>query len=201
MDDIARKTALSTIAVRKIVTYSEERYMEGGRELERPLNRAVACAVLRNPWAGMGYIDDLWIERNRVGEVLSRELATRLVDIMGGADQIKGFGKCAIVGTNGETEHGAAMLHGPCFGPNIRTLFEATSGISSTECRSSPGGRVSIPMNHKSVRATRAYYQAIDFTIHDAPHPDELAVALAVTGGPRPLARIGELETDKERLP
>lgn len=200
MDDHSRKIALSNIAVRKIITYSEETHVECGVELAQPLKRAVACAVFRNPWAGMGFVDDLWSERNRVGEVLSLELASRLVQIMGSADLIKGYGKCAIVGTNGEVEHGAAMLHGPCFGPNIRNLFEATSGISSTECRASPGGRVSIPMNHKTVRATRAYYQAIDFTLHDAPHPDELAVALAVTGGPRPLARIGELETDKERL-
>jgi Amino acid synthesis len=190
---------LMSISTRKVVMHTEDLHLEGGVPVPTGLRRAVVCAVFRNPWAGMGFVDDLWDEMNRVARILSLELAQRVLEVMGGSEQIGGFGKCAIVGLDGEIEHGAALIHCPGFGPHIRGLLQGTAGISSTERRSAAGTTVSIPMNHKTQRATRAYYQAIDFTLHDAPHPDELAIALAVTSGPRPHARIGDLTTDAAR--
>jgi hypothetical protein len=188
---------LASVAVRKIVLQVEDVHAEGGRPLPEPLHKAVACAVIRNPWAGQGFVEDLWPEMNRVGRILSAELGSRVLDELGGADSVLGFGKCAIVGSSGEIEHGAGIIHGPDFGPPFRDMVEGTSPIPFTERRSTPGGTISIPTAHKTTRAARAFYQAVDFTLPDAPHPDEIAIAIAVVSGPRPHARIGDLTTDK----
>jgi hypothetical protein len=190
--------ALASVAVRKIVTQTEDVHAEGGRPAGQPLRRAVACAVIRNPWAGRGFVEDLWDDMNRVGAVLSRELGSRLIELMGGSDAILGFGKCAVVGTAGELEHGSGIIHGPAFGPPFRDMVEGSSPIPFVECRSAAGLTVSIPTGHKTARATRAFYQAVDFGLTDAPHPEEIAIALAVVSGPRPHARIGDLTTDAE---
>lgn len=187
---------LASVGVRKIVVTVEDVYTEAGRALAEPLRRAVACAVLRNPWSG--FVEDLWPEMNRVGAVLSAELSRRLLAASGGPAGILGFGKCAIVGTAGEIEHGAGIIHGPAFGPAFRDRVAGSAPIPFTERRSTPGVTVSIPTGHKTERATRAFYQAVDFSLADAPLADEIAVALAVVLGPRPHARIGDLSTDEE---
>jgi hypothetical protein len=195
---ISDRDALASVAVRKIVAQSEDVHAEGGRPLDSPLRRAVACAVIRNPWAGRGFVDDLWDEMNRVGAVLSQALGTRLVALMGGSDALLGFGKCAVVGVAGDIEHGSGIIHGPAFGPPFRDMVEGSSPIPFIECRSTAGVTVSIPTGHKTARATRAFYQGVDFGLADAPHPDEIAIAIAVVSGPRPHARIGDLTTDAE---
>lgn len=197
---IAREAprTLASVAARKIVSQVEDVHSEAGRPLPEPLRRAVACAVIRNPWAGQGFVEDLWREMNRVGRILSAELGSSLLAELGGAAAILGFGKCAIVGTSGEIEHGAGIIHGPDFGPPFRDMVEGTSPIPFAERRSTPGVTVSIPTAHKTSHATRAFYQAVDFSLPDAPHADEIAIAIAVVSGPRPHARIGDLTTDKE---
>lgn len=189
---------LASVGVRKIVVAVEDVHTEAGRPLAEPLRRAVACAVFRNPWSGSGFVEDLWPEMNRVGGILSAELSTRLLSVLGGPDGILGFGKCAIVGTAGEIEHGAGIIHGPAFGPAFRDRVAGSAPIPFTERRSTPGVVVSIPTGHKTERAARAFYQAVEFGLVDAPHAEEIAVGIAVVSGSRPHARIGDLSTDAE---
>jgi hypothetical protein len=191
-------SAVSSIGLRKVITHTEDVYAEGGRALSQRLRKAVACAVFRNPWAGQGFVEDLWDEMNRVGAILSELLTGELIELADGVDEIRGFGKCAVVGIAGEIEHGAGIIHGPHFGPRFRDLVKGASAIPFTERRSIPGPTMSIPTAHKTERSTRAYYSAVDVTFEDAPHADEIAIALAVVTGPRPHARIGDLTTDAE---
>ena len=79
-------------------------------------------------------------------------------------------------------------------------MVDGTTGISSTEKRSVAGVSMSIPTNHKTNRAARAYYQSVDFTLDDAPYPDEIAIAIAPVSGPRPHERIGDLTTDPQKV-
>lgn len=200
MSESKISAGLSSINIRKIVLHTEDTMLEGGRPLVLPARKVVACAVFRNPWAGQGFVDDLWDEMNRVGRILSLELGTRILDLIGGKDALQGFGKCAIVGIAGEMEHGAGIIHCPDFGPRFRTMVDGTTGISSTEKRSVAGVSMSIPTNHKTNRAARAYYQSVDFTLDDAPYPDEIAIAIAAVSGPRPHERIGDLTTDPQKV-
>jgi hypothetical protein len=116
---------------------------------------------------------------------------------LGGPDEVRGFGKCAVVGVDGEIEHGAGILHGPNFGPRFRAMVNGSAGIPFTERRSAPGATISIPTGHKTHASTRAYYQAVDMTFEDAPHPGEIAIAIAGVSGPRPHERVGDLRTDE----
>jgi hypothetical protein len=112
---------------------------------------------------------------------------------------VHSFGKAAIVGLNGELEHGSGIIHCPDFGPRFRTMVGGEAGIAFVETRAAAGVAVSIPTTHKIRGATRAYYQSVDLALPDAPHADEIVIALAATNGPRPHARIGDLTTDPPR--
>jgi hypothetical protein len=43
--------------VRKIVTHIDETLIEGGRAASVPMRLFAVAAVLRNPWAGKGFVD------------------------------------------------------------------------------------------------------------------------------------------------
>ena len=45
--------------VRKIVTIVDETRTEGGRPVDPPARVAVVAAVIENPWAGQGFVEDL----------------------------------------------------------------------------------------------------------------------------------------------
>ena len=45
--------------IRKIATFIEETVIEGGRKAERPITTVVVAAIVRNPWAGKGFVEDL----------------------------------------------------------------------------------------------------------------------------------------------
>jgi hypothetical protein len=190
---------LASVQARRFVVHVDDVLVEGGVPAPQPLRRAVAAVVIRNPWAGQGYVDDLWDEMNRVGSALSEILAGRLIDVFGGQNAIQGFGKGAIIGVNGEIEHASGILHGPAFGPNFRRLVGGTAGISAAERRGTAGTSIAIPTNHKTDRAVRNFYQSVEFVVPDAPHADELVIAFAATGGPRVHARVGDLTTDHLR--
>ena len=48
-----------SLQVRKVVSYVEKTLIEGGRAAERPLVMIIAAAVIRNPWAGLPFQQDL----------------------------------------------------------------------------------------------------------------------------------------------
>src|SRR5512139_822107 len=90
--------------LRKIATFIEETFIEGGKAAPKPVRFVVVAAVLRNPWAGKGFVEDLRAEILRIAPDLGAELTRRLVTVMP-ADQVEAYGKAAAVGTNGEIEH------------------------------------------------------------------------------------------------
>lgn len=128
--------------------------------------------------------------------VLAIELSTRLTDVLGGRTAIQAFGKAAIVGLNGEMEHGAAFIHTPYFGNLFRELVDGSSIIVFSDDRLAAGGSISVPMWHKTAAATRSHYQTLHVRIPDAPHPDELVIVLAGSTTGRPHPRIGDRSTD-----
>ncbi|MFT5195062.1 MAG: hypothetical protein ACI85U_002077, partial [Candidatus Promineifilaceae bacterium] len=46
-------------SVRKVVTYKEVTYIEGGKEAPIPLQFFAAAAVVKNPWHGLGFVENL----------------------------------------------------------------------------------------------------------------------------------------------
>jgi hypothetical protein len=182
--------------IRKIVYYSEEILLENGFAPAVPAVRATAAAVVANPWLGGKASDDLSEEVIRLAPVLARKLTDRLSKELGGVDAIQAFGKAAIVGTGGEIEHGAALIHTPFFGNLVREFFDGESIICFADDRADAGSTLVVPLWHKNAAATRTHYQTITARIGDAPRPGEIVVVLGASTGPRPHSRIGDRLTD-----
>lgn len=65
-------------AIRKTLVTTETLYVDGGKAAEKPLVMIAAAAVIRNPWAGLGYVDDLAPQIREFAPILG-ELLTGLI--------------------------------------------------------------------------------------------------------------------------
>lgn len=182
--------------IRRIAASCEELTAELGAPVRTPVRRGAVAVAVRNPWAGRGVVDDLQPEVKELAPLLAREIAERLTAMLGGADAVASFGKAALVGLDGEAEHGDALIHTPYFGNVLRELLDGTSIIAFSEERAPAGSVVTVPVWHKSEAATRSHYSATQIRVPDGPRPDELVIAAAASTGPRPNARIGDRRTD-----
>ena len=182
------------VQIRKIVTIVDEVHIEAGRDVSPPIRRVITSAVLANPYSGT-YVEDLSALSDLSVE-LSEMLASIAVDHLQG-HPVHSYGKGGIVGTAGELEHVAAILH-PKFGAPFR---EACGGgksiIPSAKKRGAAGTPLDIPVHYKDAAFVRSHFDAIELRIVDAPTPDEVVIAVAVTDGGRPLPRIGGLQVDE----
>jgi len=177
--------------IRQLVILVSDLAREAGRAVDPPLRRVVSAAVITNPFAST-YVEDL-SPLFVIGAELSALLSARAVAALEGAAP-HSYGKAAIVGLDGELEHAAAILH-PNFGQPFRdALGGGKSIIPSAKKRGAAGATIDIPLHHKDAAFVRSHFDAIEFRIGDAPFGDEILVALAVTSGGRPLARVGGLQ-------
>lgn len=179
------------VEIRQLAVFISDLTREGGRDVTPPLRRVVAAAVLTNPFAGT-YVEDL-TPLIEIGAELSAMLSARAVAALEGLP-VHSYGKAAIVGTDGELEHAAAILH-PNFGQPLRdAVGGGKSIIPSSKKRGAPGTAIDIPLHHKDAAFVRSHFDAIEFRIGDAPFANEILVALAITSGGRPLPRVGGLQ-------
>ena len=179
------------LGIRKICTFIEETHIEGGKAAPRPLNIIVVAAILQNPWAGRGFVENLRPEIIDVAGPLSEEITHRLLAQMP-ADKIEACGKAAAVGVNGEIEHASAMIHTLRFGNPFRQAIGGTNYLEFANTRNAPGALLSLPMMHKCENGKRSHFLTANFQIADAPHPDEIVIAIAAADGGRPHARIAD---------
>src|SRR4029078_8172651 len=94
--------------VRKILFVQERVLAEGGHPAAAPVTRVAGIAVLKNPYAGAAYIADL-SSLFEMGKSLGDQMMPEMVKLLGGV--ALAYGKAAIVGVNGDQEHGAALIH------------------------------------------------------------------------------------------
>jgi hypothetical protein len=179
--------------IRKIIVQVDETRMEMGRAVKPPTRRAVAIAVIANPFAGR-YVDDL-AELFDIGEELGGLLGERCVAALGIAPaQAESYGKAAIVGEAGELEHAAAILHPKLGAPLRKAVEKGAALVPSAKKMGTLGTAIDVPLGHKDAAYVRSHFDAIEARVSDAPRPNEIVVAVAVTDGGRPLARIGGLQ-------
>jgi len=182
--------------IRKLMTLLDETREEMGRPVERPLRRAIACAVIANPFAGR-YVDDL-SELIALGAELGALLAERAIAALGVAGPtVESYGKAAVVGEGGELEHAAALLH-PQFGaPVRRALGQGLAIIPSAKKSGGPGTAIDVPLGHKDAAWVASHFDAIEVRLPDAPRAGEILICLALGVGGRPFPRIGGLTVDR----
>lgn len=178
--------------IRKIVVRVEETRTEMGRAVSPPTRKAVAVAVIANPYAGR-YFENL-DELVEIGAELGGLLGARCVAALGILPaQAEGYGKAAMVGEAGELEHAAAILH-PQLGAPLRLAVEKGAAlVPSSKKIGAPGVTLDVPLGHKDAAYVRSHFDAIEVRLNDAPRADEILVAVAVTDSGRPLARVGGL--------
>lgn len=186
--------------IRKTLTYVETILIEGGRAAPRPLKLIAVAAVLKNPWAGRGFVQDLKPEINDVAPELGALLTAMMLEAAGGPDAVEGYGKAAVVGLDGELEHANALIHTLRFGNHYRQAVGAKTYLAFTNVRGGANTPVMIPLMDKHDEGRRSHYQTVHFAIPDAPAVDELVVALGASTGGRPHHRIGDRYQDLKDL-
>lgn len=189
-----------TLSLRKLVTYTEDIFIEGGRAAPSPFKLFAAAAVLTNPWAGRGFVEDLSPEIRAIAPELGSLLTAEILRLAGSGEAVEGYGKSAIVGSAGEVEHASALIHTLRFGNHFRKAVGAKSYLAFTNTRGGPGASIQIPLMHKHDEGMRSHYLTVQFSIDDAPAPDEIVVALGASIGGRPHHRIGDRYKDLAEL-
>ena len=180
---------LRMTGVRKLHVVLEEVRSEGGRPVDPPTRIAAAGAVVTNPLAGR-YVEDLGELSERYCAPLGRLLGERALEALGSGGEAEAFGKGALVGLDGDVEHGSAIIHNLLFGNPVRELVGGTSLLPSAEKRGAAGATLDLALKHKEDHSARSYHQTFEVRIPDAPRADEIVVwvTFAVTG--RPHARL-----------
>ena len=182
------------VKVRKKLLITEEVFHEGGPVAAKPRKRGAIIAVIENPFAGRyvpeisGFMDDL----TPLGVALAREL---LQALGGDAKAIDGYGKGAIVGANGELEHGA-LWHVPGGYAMREILGDAKAIVPSTKKVGGPGTKLDVPVTHVNASYVRSHFDAMEVGVTDAPKANEIALVLVMSSGPRVHARVGGLKAE-----
>ena len=185
-----------TAQIRKLVVQVDETRLEMGRPVEPPTRRALAIAVIANPFAGR-YSENL-DELVAIGEELGALLGQRCVAALGIApEQAHSYGKAAIVGERGELEHAAAIRHPKLGAPLRQAVGKGAALVPSAKKIGGLGTAIDVPLGHKDAAYVRSHFDAIEARVADAPRADEIVVAVAVTDSGRPAARIGGLQADQ----
>ncbi len=173
---------------RKIHIVVEQTMHDFGPAPDRPTLKGAAAAVVGNPYVG-DYVEDLSPAAEELRQ-LGQELGELLIGHLGGSSEaIDGYGKGAIVGSNGEIEHGA-MWHIPGGGGMRTALGKGEAIVPSTKKVGPLGARLDVPLTHLEWSYVGSHYDAIEVGVPDAPRPDELVLILAMSIGGRTNARL-----------
>lgn len=189
-----------SFSIRKIVTYIEETRIEGGKATDQPVTMVGVAAVIKNPWHGRGFVEDLSPEIKAHCSELGALIVEYIAKYIGGADKIEAYGKAAVIGSEGEIEHASAVIHTLRFGNHYRNAVEAKSYLSFTNKRGGLGTSIQIPMMHKDDEGFRSHYITLEMSIEDAPAADEIVVCLGASDGGRLHPRIGNRYQDLKDL-
>jgi hypothetical protein len=175
--------------IRKIVFVEERVLAEAGRAAEKPVVRVAGIAVIRNPFAGKGFVEDLsplFDVGAKLGEDLMPDVARRL------AGPAVSYGKAAIVGLGGEFEHGGALIH-PKLGKPMRAAIGGGEAIISSNVKVAPAGTaIDVPLAHKDNIWSFDHFDTMTVMVADAPRPDEIAVIMIAADGGRVNPRLGK---------
>jgi hypothetical protein len=189
-----------TASIRKTLVVEERVLIEGGKAAASPLVLIAAAAVVRNPWAGQGFVEDLRPQIHAVAPELGALLTGLIVERAGSGAAVEAYGKAAVVGMDGEVEHASALIHTLRFGNHYREAVGAKNYLAFCNTRGPANAPVMIPLMDKNDEGRRSHYLTIHFAIADAPASDEIVVALGASIGGRLHHRIGDRYQDLKEL-
>ncbi len=185
---------MAEFKIRKIVTQVEEIHHEGGPPADPAPMRGAIYAICANPFAGR-FEPDLQPAMESL-KPLALQLTDRLVAALGGRAGIDAYGKGAIVGEAGESEHGAIWHVSGGYGMRDR-LGECRAIVPSAMKVAGMGARLDIPLGHLNAAYVRSRFDVITIACEDGPRAHEVLFALAMARGGRVHSRMGGLEVDQ----
>ncbi len=177
--------------VRKMRLILEEVRHDGGPAPETPRRLGAILACCANPFAGR-YEPDIQSAMEYL-KPLGSEMSAKLIEALGGKDVIDGYGKGAIVGENGELEHGA-LWHVPGGYAMRGLLGDSHAIVPSCMKRGGVGSTLDVPLGHINAAYVRSHFDGIEVQLPDGPRADEIVFALAMSTGGRVHSRMGGLE-------
>ena len=155
--------------IRKSLLVRDTLTSELGQVAARPVTRAVAMAVISNPFAGR-YVEDL-TELFEAGRALGEQMMPELVRLL--ASSAISYGKGAIVGMNGEFEHGGACIH-PMLGKPMRSAVGGGKAVIPSNVKvADAGASLDLPLSHKDDPWSFDHFDTITVSMPGAPRPDE----------------------------
>ena len=182
--------------IRKLIVQVDETRVEMNQAVEPPTRRALAMAVIDNPYAGR-YVENL-DELVAIGEELGGLLGQKCVQALGIAPvDAQSYGKAAIVGEAGELEHAAAILHPKLGAPLRQAVAKGAALVPSAKKRGGLGTAIDVPLGHKDAAFVRSHFDAIEVRVPGAPAWDEVVFILAMTTGARVHNRVGGLKASE----
>jgi len=176
--------------IKRVLTFLDEVRVDAGHDVTPVLRKAAAVAIVDNPYAGR-FEKDL-SPLTKASEAVGREICDIAVRLLA-PERAVSYGKAAVVGSNGEQEHGNAMLT-TVFGNVMRdAVGGGKAWISSMTKRAAAGATIDVPLAHKDALYVRSHYDGMTMTLHDAPGPDEIAIIAVYATRGRPNHRVGGL--------
>lgn len=186
------------VEIRRTLMHIQTTFVEEGRDVPEPTKLVAALAIVKNPWHGRGFVENLRPEIREHGPVIGELLTKMILDVTG--DKLEGYGKASVVGMGGSIEHAQALTHTLHFGNQFRDAVNAKTYLAFTNCKGVAGQPIMIPLMDKDDPGRRSHYQTIHLNIPDAPAPDEIVVALGASIGGHPHHRIGDRYEDLKEM-
>lgn len=174
--------------IRKLVRFDEEVVVENGRQLPSTLRRSVVGAVLSNPLSGTPVGTDL-TPLVELSVSLGAQLTESALAHLAPAHELRSYTKAALVGTSGDLEHGAAMIHARIGMAMRSTIRRGRVLIPGNAKVAAPGTPIDMIFGPIDEGWDLDAMDTMPVTVADAPRPDEILLLIGYAAGPRPHAR------------
>ena len=178
---------MTDIDIRKIVTLREVIFSELGspRRGRSSARSGWRLSAIRSPAVGSLILRELF----EAGAALGERIMPELVKLLDGP--AVSYGKGALVGVDGEMEHGGACCH-PMLGRPMRAAVGGGKAVIGSNVKVAAAGAIlDVPLGHKDDSWSFEHFDTIMVSLADAPRPAEILVVMAIADGGRLDNRCG----------
>ena len=172
--------------IRQIVVVCDTTNSEGGLPSLRPVTRVAACAVIHNPLAKTARDDvsELIPYGVELGDLLVRKALSML------PNPPVAYGKAAIVGVDGDMEHGVAIVH-PRMGKPVRDAIGGGKALIPSNVKVAAAGTlIDVPLGDRDDPWLFDNIDTMTVMVPGAPRSDEIVVILVLSDSGRPRPRV-----------